>query len=162
MNRAITITLSGQVFQIEESAYEKLSVYLDGVRGNLSGGQDTDEVMSDIETSIAEKFGAKTASGRLVITQTDVLELISVMGEPEIFDQEQATDAHDSSPEPSAAKKLYRNPDDVIIAGVCSGLATYFGIDAVIIRLLFAVTTFFGGAGVVLYTLLDNCPGSQD
>lgn len=52
-------------------------------------------------------------------------------------------------------KKLYRSSTDKMIAGVCGGLAKYFGVDATLVRLIFALLVFFGvGSGIVLYFIL--------
>ena len=50
-------------------------------------------------------------------------------------------------------KKLYRNENDKMIGGVCSGLADYFGIDATLIRLGWILLTFFGGCGILAYII---------
>lgn len=50
-------------------------------------------------------------------------------------------------------KRLYRNSQNKILAGVCSGLGDYFNIDPVIIRLLWVVLTIFGGAGILIYII---------
>ena len=52
-------------------------------------------------------------------------------------------------------KKLYRSNTDKMIAGVCGGLANYFGVDPTLVRLIFALLVFFGvGSGLVLYIVL--------
>jgi phage shock protein PspC (stress-responsive transcriptional regulator) len=51
-------------------------------------------------------------------------------------------------------KKMYRNPDDKVISGVSGGLAAYFGVDVVLIRILFVLSAIFGGFGLVLYIIL--------
>lgn len=51
-------------------------------------------------------------------------------------------------------KKMFRNPDQKVLGGVCSGIAAYFGIDVVIVRLLFFVSIFFAGTGIILYIIL--------
>jgi phage shock protein PspC (stress-responsive transcriptional regulator) len=56
-----------------------------------------------------------------------------------------------SEPNNGATKRLYRIRDGRVVAGVCAGLATYFGVDATLVRLAFAVVTIFGGLGVLLY-----------
>ena len=48
-------------------------------------------------------------------------------------------------------KKLYRSKTDKKMAGVCGGVAKYFGIDATIIRLIWALAIFFVGSGLLLY-----------
>ena len=51
-------------------------------------------------------------------------------------------------------KKLFRNPDDQVLGGVCSGIAAYFGLDATLVRILFVASIFFGGAGLIAYIVL--------
>ncbi|MBW8051004.1 MAG: PspC domain-containing protein [Cytophagales bacterium] len=51
-------------------------------------------------------------------------------------------------------KKLFRDPDKRIIGGVSSGIATYFGTDDSLIRLLFVVAVLFGGTGIIAYIVL--------
>ena len=53
-----------------------------------------------------------------------------------------------------ATKKLYRNPNGQMLAGVCSGLAEYLDIDLVIVRLIFVLLFFFGGHGLLIYVIL--------
>jgi phage shock protein C len=54
--------------------------------------------------------------------------------------------------EPSGGTKpLYRLRHGRLVAGVCAGLAAYFGIDATLVRLAFAVLSVFGGLGILLY-----------
>lgn len=51
-------------------------------------------------------------------------------------------------------KKLFRNPDDQVLGGVCGGIASYFGVDPTLIRILFVASIFFGGAGLIAYIVL--------
>jgi phage shock protein C len=51
----------------------------------------------------------------------------------------------------SGTKHLYRIRDGRLVAGVCAGLAAYFGIDPTLVRLGFVFLTVFGGFGVLLY-----------
>jgi phage shock protein C len=50
-------------------------------------------------------------------------------------------------------KRLYRSVDDRIIAGVCGGIGEYFGIDPVLVRLLWALFVLVYGAGIILYLI---------
>ena len=52
------------------------------------------------------------------------------------------------------ARKLYRKPNEQMIAGVCSGLAEYFSLDTTIVRLLFVLLFFLGGHGILIYLIL--------
>lgn len=51
-------------------------------------------------------------------------------------------------------KKLFRSIDDNIIAGVCGGLAEYFQIDSLLIRIIFILLAIGGGSGVLIYLIL--------
>lgn len=51
-------------------------------------------------------------------------------------------------------KKLYRSVTDKMIGGVCGGLAEYFAIDPVIVRLIFVLAVIFGGSGILAYIIL--------
>jgi phage shock protein PspC (stress-responsive transcriptional regulator) len=53
----------------------------------------------------------------------------------------------------SEGKRIHRTREGRIVAGVCSGLASYFGVDATIVRLAFGVLTVFGGLGALLYLI---------
>ena len=51
-------------------------------------------------------------------------------------------------------KKLTRSTTDTMIAGVCAGLANYFGLDPVLMRILFVVLALAGGPGILIYIIL--------
>ena len=56
-----------------------------------------------------------------------------------------------NEPSSNGTKRLYRPRDGRVIAGVCAGLAAYFGVDPTLVRLAFALVTAFGGLGVLIY-----------
>lgn len=62
--------------------------------------------------------------------------------------------ASDFSEETQNAKKMFRNPEEKVLAGVASGVATYFGVDVNVVRVLFVVFAFFGGTGILAYLIL--------
>lgn len=51
-------------------------------------------------------------------------------------------------------RKLYRSQTDSVIAGVCGGLAEYFDIDPVLVRVIFVLLLLFGGGGLLVYVIL--------
>ncbi|MFA5134406.1 MAG: PspC domain-containing protein [Patescibacteria group bacterium] len=162
MNKTVTIVLNGILFHIEERAYDSLKSYLDSIKAYYASNGDSEEILKDIESSIAEKFSAKVKTAKQVIALADVEELIRVMGTVEDFAEasgERVTDAAPSSGGKQekgerSRRRLYRNPDDTIIAGVCSGIAAFFGIDPVIVRLLFGLSILLGGTGFFVYLVL--------
>ena len=162
MKKTITVNLSGMVFTLDDDAYEALQGYLDAIKDYFQKKGD-EEVIKDIETSIAEKFSAKITKSKEVISKKDVDELIKVLGTVDDIIEED-TQGRDGREEQDGAgegekkyhtgKRLYRNTDDAVIAGVASGLAAFFGIDPILVRLIFALTVFFGGTGILLYLIL--------
>ena len=159
MNQTVTVNISGIVFHIEVDAYEDLKKYLNKIRSYFKNSEESEEIMTDIEARIAELFNDKITSENQVISKNDVDEVITVMGKPEQYvdeDEEQEPQQESSSTRQktySSAKKLFREPDDRMIGGVASGIATYFGLDAIWLRLLFVIA-FFIGFGFLLYIIL--------
>lgn len=162
MNKTINITLHGQLFALEDDAYSTLKKYLEDVEHHLSASDDKKEIINDIECSIAEKFSGKLVKGKEVINLGDIQEILEIMGKPEeISDEEDEPVSEDKKDDETEKeknsnrqKKLYRNTEDKIIAGVASGIAAYFGIDPVIVRLIFVATVFLNGTGIIAYLVL--------
>lgn len=156
MKKVINITLGGIVFVIEQDAFDILEVYLAQIRSRLTNNVDASEIIEDVERAIAEKFIVAKRNEKLAVTTSDVHSVMEKMGNPSDFGEvetdERKTDADttvDTEDEPK--KRLYRDTDDLVIAGVASGLARYFDIDPVIIRLIFVVSVFFNGLGILAY-----------
>ncbi len=165
MNRTITMNLSGIVFHIEEDAYDKLNKYLSTIKGYFKNSEGCDEIMSDIEARIAEMLQGKVSSIKQAVLMADVESMIAVMGKPEDFagDNESTKTDTNSKQESSANKdedsssrrrRVFRDPDDKILAGVCSGIASYFGFDPIWLRAAFAISFFVFGSGLLLYIIL--------
>ena len=154
MNKTIPITIGGQLFHIEENAYALLKEYLDSVSVRFAGNAESQEIISDIEGRIAEHFSDnKKLSDETAVTRSAVEKIIASMGRPEEFEQNADEVKKTSAHEPLQGKKLFRNPDDVVVAGVASGLAAYFNIDPLIVRIIFIFSLFVGGGGVLAYLI---------
>lgn len=152
MDKTISISLGGFSFIVDDRAYLKLKSYLDEIRHSLHGMEGTDDIIADVETRIAELFKERLGV-REVVNEHDVEHIVGIMGRPEQYmDEEEVepkkTYSSASSSYKSTAsgervkKKLYRDPNDKIIAGVLSGLAHYLGVDTWITRVLFIVLLF--------------------
>jgi phage shock protein PspC (stress-responsive transcriptional regulator) len=156
MNKTISITLNGMLFNLEEAAYEKLSAYLRAIRHYLQSSDGRDEIISDVEGRIAELFTEKLRQ-KQVILEAEVTEIISIMGQPEAYADGLEADEPiktDQVPESAEPRRLFRDPDEGVLAGVCTGIGYYFGIDPVWLRVAFLVVFFFGGSGIILYLIL--------
>lgn len=150
MNRKTAIELGGRVFQIEEAAITEIETYLAALRHSFSKEADAAEIIADIESRMSELFAHKTGMSR-PISLEDARAVLAVMGAPADIGAETSGSMHEPVP---GARRLFRHPDDQVVAGVCSGLAAYFGVDPVWIRLGFAVALFSFGTGFLLYVLL--------
>ena len=158
MKKTISVHIGGRLFNIEEEAYNKLSKYLNTIRGYFSNQESAEEILSDIELRIAELFMERVSPQKEVITDRDVDDIISIMGQPEDYvdgdDSASEEDASHTYTRRSTTKQVFRDPDNKIAAGVCSGISAYLGIDPIILRALFVVVTIFYGSGIIIYLVL--------
>ena len=159
MNKTININLGGIFFHIDETAYQKMKRYLEAIRRSLSDDpQGRDEIIADIESRISELLSEKVKDARQVVSESDIDEIIAVMGQPEDYmvDEELFTDDSGKNYTRSrpTQKKLFRDGDDKFLGGVSSGIAHYFGVDAIWIRLAWLVLAFGFGFGFIVYPIL--------
>ncbi len=183
MKKNISINISGIIFHIEEDGYEILRNYLDSINQYFSSYDDSKEIISDIENRIAEIFLSKLTNGKQVINAEDVDSLVTTMGSIQDFEaieepgekqhqQQRQQQQHTGSGTTEKPKKLYRDNKRKVLGGVASGLANYFGIDPLWIRLILVIgvlglDVFLWGAAsgffligyIVLWIVV---PGSDD
>jgi len=147
MKKNITINLCGRLFQIDEDAYELLQQYIESLRQSFGHEEGGEEIVNDIEARIAELFAELNQQGIEAITIEHVKDIITRIGKPEELAGEEETSEgengghkydsfhtaaqgiKDSFRARTAGKRLYRNPNDKMVAGVLSGIATYTGSD---------------------------------
>lgn len=153
MKKTFTINISSTIFHIEEDAYEKLQGYLLKLKRHFGNSNEAREIIADIESRIAELFADKTQEDTKVVTVEMVEEVISTMGSPEDF-EDQDTGEGSLSVAARRKRRLYRSPDSRVIAGVCGGLGSYFKMDPVILRILFVLLFFANGVGLLAYIIL--------
>lgn len=154
MKKTVSINIAGFVFNIEETAYEQLGDYLAKIKSNFVDDAERDEIMDDIEYRIAELFHEKISKTREVIIEADIDEIISTLGHPTDFANEDEEKTHIPEEPTVAHKRLFRDRDGGLLGGVCSGLGHYFSVDPLIFRALFIILLVLFGTGVLLYILL--------
>ncbi len=163
MNKTVTINISGIIFHIEEDAFEKLSKYLSTIKGYFSKTDGGSEIMADIEARIAEMLQSKTSPVKQVVLMADVDSVMETMGKPEEFADENTRENDQTNStsngsqfagEGSAKKRLFRDPDHKAVGGVCSGIAAYFDVDMIWVRLAMFLLIFFGGLSLWVYLIL--------
>ena len=154
MKKTTLINLSGMAFRIEEDAYEKLSSYLEAIETQLDIENGDSETINDIESRIAELFASVVHSTDRAVTMSDVEDVIKTIGKPDDFTPQRDDNVSEKKKSDNwKSRRLYRDPNNRIIGGVCSGLGTYFNIDPVIFRILF-ILGFFSGILLIAYFLL--------
>lgn len=150
MNEVTKIHLGRQAFTISVDAHYELKTYLEAIDKQVG---DTD-VLAEIELRMAELLAEHGITANKVILPGDVEFLKTQLGNPKDFKEDQ-DETSPTTTQQSGTKRLFRNTNNGIVAGVASGLAEYFGVDVLLIRLLFVVCVFvtFGG-GILLYVIL--------
>lgn len=165
MNKTVIININSIIFHIEEDAYDMLRSYMIDIKKHFGNTAESKEILEDIENRIAEMFSERIQTGRKEVVNLDDVQLvIEQMGRVSDFEESEAsTTADDFHQEqqteqtPHAeyvGKKLMRDPDDKMLGGVCSGLAHYFGIEPVWIRVILVLFFLLGGSGVLAYIVL--------
>ncbi|TNF28491.1 MAG: PspC domain-containing protein [Bacteroidetes bacterium] len=160
MNKTITSNIAGYVFHIDENAYEKLEAYLNTIRSYFKDSQGRDEIIADIEARLAEMLHERMTEAKQVISMADVNHVMSIMGQPEAFlddDPETAAWSDNQRAENgSGPKRLFRDPENQVGAGVLSGISHYVGLnDPIWLRLAFVLALFMSfGTALIAYIVL--------
>lgn len=179
MKKTVNINVAGFPFTIDDDAYILLNDYLATIQHAFAGREETTELASDIESRVAELLFECTATGSVIITATDVENVIRRIGQPdEIFEDDSFApcDASESAGEPcetagSSAegptpppyippahpvkKKLFRDPQNAMLGGVCSGFAWYLNSDPTVVRLLTVLIAIISlSTGCLAYLVL--------
>jgi phage shock protein PspC (stress-responsive transcriptional regulator) len=171
MKKVININFQGRVVPIEETSYDLLKQYTDSLRIYFANEEGRDEIINDIESRISELFQERIKNGATCITDDDINGIINNIGRPQDL-----ADADNASNESSytnkgqetktefqqtafiSGKRLYRDANNKVLGGVCSGIAAYFNIEPIIVRLVF----IFSGIGFLAYVLLWAFVPSSD
>lgn len=166
MKKVINVGIGKRTFTINDDAYNRLQSYLDAFRKRTEMGYQANEVMDELEMRIADIFTENLKGGE-VVTLDLVNKVISQLGMPD-SDEDAGKESFDNGTNGgnggfnfngagnNAAQpvhKLYRDPYNCVIGGVCSGIAEYFNIDMVLVRVLMVVLLLCGSAGFWIYII---------
>jgi len=162
MKKTINVAIGGCSFTIDEDAYNTLNDYLERFKAALDNTSSSTEVLEELEVRIADMLKGKLG-GRQVVDLAMTQEVIGKLGYPEGYrkaDDQTGTQTHKEEFHYSGtdgekpARKLFRDPDGKRIAGVCSGIALFLGVDVTLIRVLFLVAFICGSAGFWIYLVI--------
>ncbi len=168
MQRIIQINIAGRVISIEENAYSLLNDYITALEQQFAGEEGNDEIIQDIEYRIAELFSIAMQNGTAAINKADVQKVIDTLGPAHEIGGDDTGKSSATRHLPvlyTRAKqeeyerkqygyrRIYRDSNDKMIGGVCSGLAHYFDIDPTIVRLIAIILLLGFGIGGLAYII---------
>jgi phage shock protein PspC (stress-responsive transcriptional regulator) len=142
MKRVLNVGIGGVSFTIDEDAYNKLEKYLEKFRQRIKMGSQTSDVMEDIEQRIAELFTFELKTKQSVVNMTIVDKVIAQLGMPDGETMDDFDIPGSTYDYIRYSKRLYRDPDNKTIAGVCSGLGHYFNVDITLMKIIFLILLF--------------------
>ncbi len=162
MKEITRIHLAKTPFSVEVDAKKSLEQYLDSIQKNMHAEP---EAMREIEARMVELLAERGVSKDGVISHDDVVAVQQQMGEPQDFADGEAPETVDTA-ETNASKptkRLMRDPDNAILGGVCAGIAAYWGINPLWVRLLFIFSPFitFGTSLLIYIVLWISMPEAQ-
>lgn len=161
MKEITRIHLAKTPYDIELDAKEVLQNYLSEIKQMM----DSEDTMYEIEARMVELLGERGVQSNGIITMSDVEDLRSKMGLPKEFSDSESTEDSqaDLTPSNPPAKRLMRDTDNAIFGGVCAGIAAYWGINPLWVRLLFIISPFitFGTALLVYIIIWISLPEAK-
>ncbi len=137
MKQVEKVSIGRYAFTLEQDAYEMVKKYLSELDNYYSSTDGGAEIMEGIEERMAELLLEKCGKDG-VASVWMIEQIIDVLGKPETIEDESSTE-EPKSYRYNTKKKFYRNPEHKILGGVCSGLAAYFNMDIVLVRILWVV-----------------------
>lgn len=171
MKKNISINICGTIYAIDEDAYQLLENYLQSMKNYFRNEEGGDEIADDIEHRVAELLWEYKEKGMTAVNIETIKEIINKIGNPADIDGEASShsETSDGSYDRSehsenffssfgdetsvfgkikkniSSRRFYRNADNKMLGGICSGLADYFGVgDVTIWRLAILVLAFVG------------------
>ena len=166
MKKVININFQGRILPIEEMAYENLKNYIETLRAYFEKEEGKDEIINDIECRVAELCEDRLKKGAVCITEDDINLIIESIGRPADFEAQDGFEAQSSSGNSNFSsspnegqnnwdnirpKRLYRDEQNKVLGGVCSGIANYFGLEPLLVRILWI---FLIGVNILGYLIL--------
>jgi phage shock protein PspC (stress-responsive transcriptional regulator) len=155
MNKVITINLNGRAFLLEEGGYQNLQTYLQEARTRLGEDPDKEEIITDLEQAVAEKFSRFLTAGKTVVLEKEVDEVLKEMGPVQGTEKTDGSTETSTQKDTTSPKRLYLIREGAMFAGVCTGLAAYFNTDVTLIRIIFVLLTILTqGVGIIVYLIM--------
>jgi len=158
MKNVIKISISGLAFTLEEEGYVLLDRYLGQLKKYYAKQEGGLEVVEGIEERIAELLRERMGTPEEVVHKELIQEVMAIMGKPEDIEGENAQEDFRESYkgatyEGKPKRRIYRNIEDRVLGGVCSGLAAYFNMEPLLFRIIFVVLALFSSFGFGVFRM---------
>lgn len=157
MRKVITGSLNGNAYQFEEGAFEALQSYLARAAAGARDNPDRAEMLADLEQAIADRCNQLLGRQKNVVSDEEAQRILREMGPVEGSVPPDGGTAGTAAPGAYVAqaarppRRLYRIPGDGMLGGVCAGLAAYFSIDVVWVRLAYVLLTLCTGVWLLVW-----------
>lgn len=149
MNEVTQIHLGRQSYTIAADAHVALRAYLKAIKEEAGS-----DVANEVELRMAELLTEQGVVGDKVVLMPDIDKLKAQLGLPQDFKEDDDSVDKPADVPRSQAKRLFRDTQNGMVAGVAAGLGAYFGIDVLFVRILFVIATLAWGWGLLLYIAL--------
>ena len=154
MKKTTTVSLSGSIFTLEEDAYSVLHGYLKRLEFHFSKEEGRQEIISDIESRIAELLRENIKTENQAVDLNEINRVIKIMGEPGEIEGDKNM-KNDYQTDYRSYRRLYRDVDDRILGGVCAGMGHYWRVEPLLLRIVIILLTIFGVfPGLITYIIL--------
>lgn len=163
MKKTINVAIGGCSFIIDEDAYNAINEYLERFKAALDSSSTSYNVMDELEVRIADLLKGKLG-GREVVNANMANEVLTQLGYPQGYNPQQSNEKAENQNDAEyhysgtdgerPVRKLFRDSDGKRLAGVCSGLALFLGVDVTLIRIIFLVAFICGSAGLWIYLVI--------
>ena len=158
MQKVVAINLNGRAYHVEEPGYDALVAYLDRAGTRLAENPDRSEILGDLEQAIAEKSERLLGPHKTVVTAAEIDRILTEMGPVDAGDDAAAAGAgadDKTGLSGTPPKRLYQIREGAMISGVCQGLAAYFDLDVVVVRIGFVILAVVTtGVWLIVYGVL--------
>jgi phage shock protein PspC (stress-responsive transcriptional regulator) len=143
---SVTVTLNRSTLQFDEAAFQRLEQYLAEARRALEGNPDQAEILGDLEQAVADQCSRRLAAGGSLVTLAELQPALEEVGPVQ-------APAVAALPSSGPSRPLQQISEGAVISGVCLGLARYFGLDVVLLRIAAVLLLFATGGGMILVYL---------
>lgn len=154
---SITVCLNRSTVQLDEASFVRLETYLVEAARTLALNPDRHEILADLEQAIADRCLQRLPAGQTVVSLMVLETVLAEVGEVRdtVSDPNEPRVEYIPRDTQSPTKRLEQLNEGAILSGICAGIARYFEIDVIWVRIVMVILTVLSGfTAVLIYALL--------